>query len=114
MIQALEKTVIHYSHMRDYGLNQWDAGNKSEPNPEKMLKDIGEHWHGESCPLCQKYFCADCPLYKNSYWCRNDNSPWQKVSNSENWLKFSENCESMIDILNNLIEKENSKNDPST
>ena len=112
MIQALEKTVIHYSHMRDYGLNKWDADNKSEPNPEKMLKDIGECWYGESCPLCQKYFdeenngneCAGCPLCENGH--KHD---WVIVYNSSNWLEFSSACNNMISVLNKLIEKENDK-----
>jgi len=109
MIQALKETIVHYSYLRDYGLNKWDAGDTSEPDYEKMYDDIGKDWDGVFCPLCKKYYCADCPLFENGYSCIDENSPYMKIYYSANWLEFSIACNNMVYVLNKLIEKEKDK-----
>ena len=72
-----------------------------------MQVQIGEHWNGHYCALCEKYVyeshsCHNCPLYEAGYGCKTPRSPWKKVNESKTWGEWVKNARVMLEILKEL------------
>lgn len=87
-----------------------------------LLFEIGETWSGKFCSLCKRYSvevelgyilydnykqdCGQCPINLSGNCCNQDDSPWQKLNQAENFEEFLEASKNMINLLQDLFDKE--------
>lgn len=86
-INALNKSIKHYEKMIAWAKKQ----NKKEiSNENVMWKSIGEHWHSNSCSLCELFVCSKCPFGRKYGYCgklKNKNK-WIKLVTAHNWKEW--------------------------
>lgn len=95
--ETQRETLNHYDRMIRWAKKQMP---KKRTFEIKMALSIGESWHGEYCPYCQKYLfgtgdCKECPLKdkdkKEKSWSgRCCSGLWHEMNRSKTWGKWVE------------------------
>ncbi|MEN6320633.1 MAG: hypothetical protein ABFD82_17995 [Syntrophaceae bacterium] len=116
--KVIQKTLKHYDEMIE-----WAKGQKAREyaSADKMYDEIGQEWHGEFCPLCQKFYiydlqdvgspptsrCGKCPLYAKYGQCGTwlGKTAWKNMDNSGTWKTWICHATSMREQIASLLEE---------
>ena len=97
--EELKSVLRHYWKMRNWAKHQ-------SPNSLavmlSMKENIGEHWGGRYCVLCNQHFsthCKECPLFMAGHDCNNRFSVWRRMDRSFTWGIWVVNATEMANVI---------------